>query len=64
VGSAVRVVKCVKVVSALEDLADAGVDGELLRRLLDAVERLCDEHLAEYPGLLDQLRALRERLKP
>jgi hypothetical protein len=62
VRSVVRVVKCIKIVSAVEDLANAGVDRELLRRLLSEVERICDEHLAEYPQLLDQLRALRERL--
>jgi hypothetical protein len=55
-------VKCIKVLSALEDLINAGVDREALRRVLDAVERLCDEHFAEYPQLLDQLRSLRVRL--
>lgn len=54
--------KCIKVLDSVDDLVSAGVDREALRRVLDAVERLCDEHFAEYPQLLDQLRALRERL--
>jgi hypothetical protein len=62
VGAKLSVFKCVKAVSALEDLAGAGVERELLRKLLEAVEELCDDHFLEYPQLLDQLRALRERL--
>jgi len=57
------VVKCIKVVSALEDLAVIGRAREHVKALLRVVDEICGDYYLEYPQLMDTVSRLRAGLE-
>jgi len=57
------VVKCIKVVSALEDLAGISRVREHVKALLRVVDEICGDYYLEYPQLMDTVSRLRISLK-
>jgi hypothetical protein len=57
------VVKCIKVVSALEDLAGIGRAREHVKALLRVVDEICGDYYLEYPQLMDTVSRLRAGLE-
>jgi hypothetical protein len=57
------ITKCIKVVSALEDLAEISRVREHVKAIIRVVEEICGDYYLEYPQLMDTVSRLRIRLK-
>jgi hypothetical protein len=57
------VVKCIKVVSALEDLAEIRRIREHVKAVLLAVDEICGDYYLDYPQLMETVRSLRISLR-
>jgi len=57
------VAKCIKIVSALEDLARVDRVREHVKAVVRAVEEICGDYYLEYPQLAEAVRSLKIALK-
>jgi hypothetical protein len=58
-----HIAKCIKVVSALEDLAEISRVKEHVKAILLAVDEICGDYYLEYPQLMETVSKLRINLK-
>ena len=57
------IARCIKVVSALEDLAEISRVREYVKAILLVVDEICGDYYLEYPQLMNTVRNLRINLK-
>jgi hypothetical protein len=58
-----HIAKCIKVVSALEDLAEISRVREHVKAIIRIVEEICGDYYLEYPQLAEVVRNLKINLK-